>query len=110
MRARHGAAIDLPVLAFAAQLTADKAEPGKEPTARRYDKLRAMLTQPIGTGRPLAGTERSDPRAWKLLVNPAFTHIDPLQAADAGEGKAWYDELATFVRANTGKGGVAIPK
>lgn len=108
LKARHGAALDLPVLAFAASLTADKVEVGKEPSASAYDKLRAMLTQPIGAGRPLAGTPRTDARAYRLIVQPQFTHIDPLQAADVGEGKAWYDELATFIRNNTPKGGVAI--
>lgn len=99
LRARHGAALDLPVLAFAAGLVEEA----------RFDKLRAMLTKPIGEGRPLAGTPRSDPRAYKLIVRRDFTHIDPLQAADAGDGRVWYDELAAFVTANTPAGGVLVP-
>ena len=63
----------------------------------------------VGPGRPLAGTARSDPRAYRLIVRPQFTHIDPVQAADAGEGKVWYDELAAFVTANSPAGGVAVP-
>lgn len=103
LRAKYGAEIDVPVLAFAASLSADKPVAGKDPTASRYDKLRAMLTAPIGAGRPLAGTPRSDPRAYQLFVRPQFTHIDPVQAADAGEGKTWYDELYTFITTNTPK-------
>ena len=109
LRARHGASLDLPVLALAAQLTADAEVAGKEPTASRYGKLQAMLSAPIGAGRPLAGVARADERAFKLVVRPRFTHIDPLQAADIGEGKAWYDELVTFVRNSSPKGGVAVP-
>lgn len=101
LRARYGADLDLPVLAFAANLTADKPEPDKPATASRYDKLAAMLTKPIGEGRPLAGTKRSDPRAYRLIVRPQFTHIDPIQAADTGEGKTWFDELYTFATTHT---------
>ena len=101
LRARHGGDLDLPVLAFAAALTADKA--ATPPTASRYNKLQAMLTKPIGEGRPLAGTPRTDPRAYRLIVRPQFTHIDPIQAADVGEGKTWFDELYTFATTNTPK-------
>ncbi|MGZ3419714.1 MAG: alpha/beta hydrolase [Polyangiales bacterium] len=100
LHAKHGADIDLPFLCFAAALTVD---------ATRYDKLKAMLTKPIGDGRPLAGTARTDPRTFSVLVHPEFTHIDPLQAADVGDGKVWYDALADFVKANTKKGGVTVP-
>jgi len=99
LRARHGGELDLPVLAFAAELTPEN----------RFDKLRAMLTRPIGAGRPLAGIERTDERAYRLIVRPQFTHIDPIQAADVGEGKVWYDELAAFIASHTPTGGVAVP-
>jgi pimeloyl-ACP methyl ester carboxylesterase len=91
LRARYGAAIDVPVLGVAAGLVAES----------RFDKLRAMLTAPIGPGRPLAGTARTDPRAYQLLAKRQFTHIDPVQAADVGEGKTWYDELYAFITTNT---------
>lgn len=91
LRARHGAEIDLPVLGFAAALTG---------SASRFDKLKAMLP-PIGPGRPLAGATRTDPKAFTVLEHPEFTHIDPLQAADVGEGRVWYDALASFVKSNT---------
>lgn len=106
-RTRHGAAIDVPVLAMAAGLTAD----GKGlSTAKAYDKLRAMLgDKPVGAGRALAGVPRSDPRAYQLLVRPSFTHIDPLMARDQGEGKAWYDALFSFVKSATKDGAVSVP-
>ncbi len=105
MRARHGAAVDLPVFAFAAQLTA-----GTDGLGKSYDKLKAMLgDKPVGPDRPLSGVARSDPRAYQLVVRPAFTHIDPLSARDAGEGKVWYDALAAFIKANTREGGVTVP-
>lgn len=91
LRAKHGAEIDLPVLGFAAALTG---------SASRFDKLKAMLP-PIGAGRPLAGTPRTDPKAFSVIEHPEFTHIDPLQAADVGDGRAWYDALAEFVKRNT---------
>lgn len=91
LRAKHGAALDLPVLGFAAGLVPES----------RFEKLSAMLTAPIGPGRPLAGTPRSDPRAYRVIVNRQFTHIDPIQAADTGEGKTWYDDLYTFVTSHT---------
>lgn len=107
LRMKHGAAIDLPVLAMAAALTADADGSG---TAKSYDKLRAMLgDKPIGEGRALAGVPRTDPRAWQLIVRPKFTHIDPLMARDQGEGKAWYDALASFVKSATKDGGVTVP-
>ena len=98
IRARHGAELDLPVLAFAAALTRDADGKG----AKAYDKLQAMLAPTkIGAGRPLAGTARTDPRAYRLMVSGDFTHVDPVQAFDGGEGKSWYDALTDFVRTNT---------
>lgn len=109
LRAKHGRALDLPVLGFAAALVADPVAGSSAPTASRFDKLRALLApNPIGEGRPLAGVARSDPRAFQVIVRPQFTHIDPLQAADVGEGKAWFDELGVFVRTHTPAGGVVI--
>jgi pimeloyl-ACP methyl ester carboxylesterase len=75
LRARHGADIDIPVLAFAASLTAENG-------GKRYDKLKAML---------------SKAKSYQFILRPEFTHIDPIQAADVGEGKTWYDELYGFV-------------
>jgi pimeloyl-ACP methyl ester carboxylesterase len=110
LRARHGAALDLPILALAAQLTLDPLVAGAPQTAKSYDKLRAMVAaNPIGAGRPLAGTPRSDERAFQVRLAPGFTHIDPLAAADVGRGKEWFDALAAWVRANTAAGGVVIP-
>ncbi len=107
LRAQHGAEIDLPVLAFAAQLTGDAGS--SPPTAKSYDKLAAMLAKvPIGAGRPLAGTPRTDPRAWRLIVDLSFTHVDPVMAHDVDAGKTWYDTLGTFVKDNTTAGGVVI--
>jgi pimeloyl-ACP methyl ester carboxylesterase len=110
LRAQHGAEIDAPVLAFAAHLTADAKSGDGPATAKSYDKLGAMLAKvPIGPGRPLAGTPRSDPRAYRLIVDPTFTHVDPVMAHDVDAGKAWFDTLATFVKTNTTPGGVTIP-
>jgi hypothetical protein len=91
LRAKFGAEIDVPVLGFAAALTG---------SATRFDKLKALLP-PIGAGRPLAGTPRTDAKAFTVIEHPDFTHIDPLQAADVGDGKLWYDALAAFVKQNT---------
>ncbi len=113
LRARHGAELDLPILALAAQLTLDPAPaPGstQPQTAKSYDKLRAMVaSNPIGAGRPLAGTPRTDARAFQLRLAAGFTHIDPLAAADVGRGKDWYDALAAWVRDHTQPGGVVVP-
>jgi pimeloyl-ACP methyl ester carboxylesterase len=110
LRARHGAALDLPILALAAQLTLDSEVAGQPRTARSYDKLRAMVApNPIGAGRPLAGTPRTDPKAFELRLAPGFSHIDPLAAADVGRGKDWYDAFHAWIREHTTTGGVVIP-
>jgi hypothetical protein len=114
LRAKHGAEIDLPLFAFAAQLTTDAADatdPKKPRTAHGYDALAALLAKnPIGGGRPNAGTPRTDPKAFSVRIDPSFTHIDPLMAADTGDGAAWFDAIAAFVKANTTKGGVVIAR
>ena len=109
LRARHGAEIDAPILAVAAALTLDdpKATP---PTAHQYDALAAMVAKTaIGPDRPLAGTPRTDPRAFNVLAKPTFTHVDPVQAADVRDGAAWYDQLVAFVHDATKPGGVVVP-
>lgn len=110
LRARHGAALDLPILALAAQLTLDDEVASQPRSARSYDKLRAMVAGvPIGAGRPLAGTPRTDERAFQLRLAPGFSHIDPLAAADVGRGKDWYDAFAAWIHEHTTTGGVVIP-
>jgi len=97
----HGKELDLPILAVPAGLV-------KEASA--YDALRALVAaQPIGAGRPLAGTPRTSPDAFRVAPQPTLTHIDPLVGADRGAVKAFYDDVAGFLVKNAPDGGVAVP-
>ena len=103
MRAVHGASMDLPILAVAAGLVPDPAS---------WDKLRALVAGvPIGPGRPLAGTPRTDEDAFGVVDVHQITHIDPLSGADTGAGlvSGWYDRLVGWATTNTPEGGTAIP-
>jgi pimeloyl-ACP methyl ester carboxylesterase len=103
MRAIHGDTMDLPILAAAAGLVPDPAS---------WDKLRALVQGvPIGPGRPLAGTPRTDEDAFKIIDVHQLTHIDPLSGTDAGGGlvPGWYDALVAWARKNTPGGGATIP-
>lgn len=103
MRATHGASMDLPIFGAVAGLVADTAA---------LDKLRALVAAvPIGPGRPLSGTPRSDEDAFKVLDIIDLTHIDPLSGTDAGGGtvQKWYDSLAAWIETNTPQGGVSVP-
>lgn len=102
VRAFHGRALSLPVLVEAAGILSGRAE--------AYDKLKAMLPE-VGAGRPLAGATRATTDGWEALSHPAFSHIDPLTAADVpgSDGAAWYDALVGFALRNTPAGGVSVP-
>ncbi len=103
MRAMHGATMDLPILAVAAGLVPDPAS---------WDKLRALVANvPIGPGRPLEGTPRSDDDAFRVIDVHELTHIDPLTGTDTGAGlvTGWYDDLVAFGLKHTVDGGTSIP-
>ena len=101
LRARHGAAIDVPIFAAAFRLVG---------SASAFDKLRALVA-PIGAGRPLAGRLRSDPDAFLAKEYRDLAHIDGLVGADlpGGAAAAFYDDLLAFVRKQTPEGGVIVP-
>jgi pimeloyl-ACP methyl ester carboxylesterase len=103
IRAMHGASMDLPIFTAIAGLVG---------TTDAASKLRALVDMvPIGPGRPLAGTPRTDERAFKVLDIIPLTHIDPLSGSDTGGGLVpmWYDALAGWMTTNTPPGGVAVP-
>lgn len=104
IRAQHGAAMDLPVLALAAGILGGDAS--------KYDALKRLLTAtPVGPGRPLAGAARSTRDGFEALSTPGLTHIDPLAGVDAPgtEVGGWYQGLADFALRNTASGGVLVP-
>ncbi|MCK6586200.1 MAG: alpha/beta fold hydrolase [Polyangiaceae bacterium] len=103
LRAMHGASMDLPIFGAVAGLIG---------TTDALAKLRALVDAvPIGPGRPLAGTPRTDENAFKVLDVIALTHIDPLSGSDSGGGLVpmWYDSLVQWMTTNTPPGGVTIP-
>ncbi|MDP3275035.1 MAG: hypothetical protein Q8Q09_07545 [Deltaproteobacteria bacterium] len=73
LRAQHSAAIDVPVLAVGTALVSDPA---------RFAQARARLSAPLGATRPNAGTPRSDDRAFRVVMIPSMSHIDPIMAPD----------------------------
>jgi hypothetical protein len=101
LRARHGAAIDVPIFAAAFRLVG---------TASAFDKLR-VLVAPVGAGRPLSGRPRTDPDAFLAKEYRDLAHIDGLVGADlpGGAAAAFYDDLLAFVRKQTPDGGVTVP-
>jgi hypothetical protein len=101
LRARHGAAIDLPIFGAAFHLVG---------TASAFDKLRALVA-PIGAARPLAGRPRTDADAFLTKEYRDLAHIDGLVGADLPGGAAavFYDDLVAFAKKQTADGGVVIP-
>lgn len=103
LRAIHGATMDLPILGAVAGLVG---------TTTALDPLRALVASvPIGEGRPLAGTPRTDPAAFEVVDIIAMTHIDPLSGTDVPGSLAasWYDGMAAFLRRNSPDGGTSVP-
>jgi hypothetical protein len=100
LRAKHGAAIDVPVLAVGS-VVAKGAD---------YEVARGFFA-PIGAGRPAAGTPRTDPRAFRVIEEPTLTHIDWIVGTDrpGSPVAAWYEALAAFARDATPAGGVVVP-
>jgi hypothetical protein len=101
LRAKHGAEIDVPVLAVGSVV----AKPGA------YEALRALLP-PVGPSRPSAGKPRTDPAAFRVIDQPSLTHIDWVVGTDAPGSPvaSFYDAVASFARAQTPVGGVVIAK
>lgn len=99
----HGASMDLPILGAVARLVGSTAA---------LDPLKALVANvPIGEGRPLAGTPRSDPAAFEVVDIIAMTHIDPLSATDdpGSLAASWFDKMADFMRRNSPEGGTSVP-
>ena len=95
--------MDLPILGAVARLVG---------TTAALDPLKALVANvPIGAGRPLAGTPRSDPAAFEVVDLIAMTHIDPLSATDdpGTLAASWFDTLADFMRRNSPDGGTSVP-
>ncbi|MDQ3031015.1 MAG: lysophospholipase [Myxococcota bacterium] len=95
VRALDGASMDAPVLAIAA---------GLRPVAS-YAASRARGA-PIGAGRPNAGVDRTDERAYRIVDATVMTHIDPLTAADAPRNPV-PPAIVDFVLANVADGTIA---
>ena len=102
LKAKNGAAIDVPILAYALALI------GK---ASAFDALKATVAQTIGAGRPSAGKTRSDPDAFTAVALPQLQHVDGVAGADAQGSavKGWYDALVAFALKQTPAGGVVVP-
>jgi hypothetical protein len=97
IRAAHGGAVDVPVLAIGTALVPDRA---------RFDAMRARLSDTVGAGRPSAGAARTDERAYRVLMLPEMTHIDPIMAPEGGRRPNPVPAaVLDFARANT----VALP-
>lgn len=101
LRATHGRSLDLPIFAAVAKLVGDLGA---------LDPLRKLVeTVPIGPGRPLAGTPRSNPDAFRVLDVTTLTHIDPLSGTHASPDVAvFHDALVAFIRANSPPGGIEV--
>ncbi|CAN5317925.1 alpha/beta fold hydrolase [soil metagenome] len=97
--AKHGKEIDVPVLASGSVVAKTGA----------YENLRAFLPK-VGSSRPSAGKDRTDPDAFTAIDEPTLTHIDWVVGRDAPGtplGK-YYDALGTFIAKQTPSGGVTI--
>ena len=101
LRAKHGAAIDVPILAGAFRLLGDPAA---------FDALRRLVA-PIGKDHPLAGRTRTDAEAFTAKAYPELAHVDGLVGLDApgAPAAAFYDDVAAFAKRNTAAGGVVLP-
>lgn len=103
LRAMHGASMDMPILGAVAGLVG---------TTQALDPLRALVASvPIGEGRPLAGRDRSDPDAFRVVDVTAMTHIDPLSGTDApgSLARSFYDELVAWMLLQSQAGGASVP-
>ena len=102
LNAKHGAAIDVPILAYALALI------GK---ASAFDSLKALVAPVIGAGRPSAGKPRTDPDAFTAVALPQLQHVDGVAGADVPGSpvKQWYDALVAFALTQTPSGGVTVP-
>jgi hypothetical protein len=74
IRAAHGGAVDLPVLAIGTGLVTDRA---------RFEAMRPRLSAAVGMDRPRAGVARTDERAFRVLMIPEMSHIDPIMAPES---------------------------
>ena len=64
--------------------------------------MRARLSDTVGAGRPGAGAARTDERAFRVLMLPEMTHIDPIMAPEGGRRPNTVPAaVLDFARANT---------
>ncbi len=100
LKATHGRAIDVPVLAMAA---------GEVVHASAYDPFK-MILPPVGAGRPQAGAARSSTDGFEAIEYPMLSHLDGLVGADdpGSPVRDWYDHLAAFSKRVTPAGGVVV--
>lgn len=98
VRAMHGAAIDVPVLAISAGLVG---------RANAFEAMRARVAATVGGDLPAAGATRDTERGFRALHVAGMTHIDPLTAADDGTRNPVPGLLSDFARDNT-RGAVAL--
>ena len=100
LRAKHGAAIDVPVYAAAFSLLG---------SVQPFQAFKKMLP-PIGAGRPLAGKDRGDRDAFREDAFVDLSHLDGIIGVDA-EGsnvRKFYDAVVDHAKKSTPPGGVAI--
>lgn len=103
LRAIHGASMDMPILGAVAGLVG---------TTAALNPLRALVASvPIGAGRPLAGRDRSDADAFRVVDITVMTHIDPLSGTDAqgSLSQSFYDELVAWMLVQSSAGGTSVP-
>ena len=106
LRALHGAKLDLPIYALATQLAGKGAG---DPQA--FESLRSLVSAvPIGPGRPLAGTPRSESAAFTVRADDKLTHIDPLMGHDRPGSRiqGFYQSLVEFMQKSSPHGGIVI--
>lgn len=99
VRAIHGRAVDVPVLAIAAGLVG---------RANAFEGMRARVAPTVGADLPAAGADRMSERGFRALLVPGMTHLDPLTGADDGTRNPVPGLVSDFVRDNT-RGTVMVP-
>lgn len=100
LRAKHGAAIDVPVYAAAFSLL------GSVEPFQAFKKL----LPPIGAGRPLAGKPRTDRDAFREDAFVGLSHLDGIIGVDVegSDVRRFYEAVIDHGRKATPPGGVVV--
>jgi hypothetical protein len=87
IRARHGRGIDVPLLGVGTAFVS-------RPSA--FERLRDRVAPTLGNDLPGAGATRSMETAFRVIMVPRMTHIDPLTATDETPDNPVPEALLTF--------------